>query len=365
MADIRCTTCGNPYPDGRIVHVCEKCRGFFDYDSPPFFEESRVDRNLPGMWKYWHSFSLEPSSPVITLGEGNTPLIWDNPAKMEIGFKLESLNPTGSYKDRGTAVLASQMVSRGVTLSVEDSSGNAGASFAAYCARAGITARVFIPESASGPKARQIKEYGAELIRIPGPRSEAARAVLKALDNGGVYGSHAYLPFGLPGIATIAYELFEQTGGSIGTVIAPTGHGALLLGIMRGFQAIKNAGKCARVPYFVGVQAKNCSPMAMLYNRQITDYTDAPEGETLAEGVRVAHPVRGHTIIKELGDGAGEIIDIEEEKIALAVVELAGKGIYVEPTSALVWAALKEINEKLPRPIILIISGNGLKYYPI
>ncbi len=364
MADIRCTTCGNPYPENHIVHVCEKCRGIFDFDTAPFFEDSRIDRKLPGMWKYWHSFSLDPSSPVITLGEGDTPLIWENSATKEVGFKLESLNPTGSYKDRGTAVLLSQMVFRGVKTSVEDSSGNAGASFAAYCARAGIKARVFVPEGASGPKTRQIKEYGADLIRVPGPRSEAARAVLKSLDKDSVYGSHAYLPFGIPGIATIAYELFEQTGGQVGSVIAPAGHGALLLGMIRGFQAIKNAGKCSRLPYFVGVQAENCSPMAMLYNRQITDYADAPEGITLAEGVRVSRPVRGYAIIKEMGDDAGEIISIEEEKIITDMKELSEIGIYSEPTSALVWSACKKLEQKLPRPIILIISGNGLKYYP-
>lgn len=364
MADIRCMTCGNPYPETNIIHICEKCRGIFDFDSEPFFEDSRVDLKLPGIWKYWHSFSLEPSSPVITLGEGDTPLVWENSAKKEVGFKLESLNPTGSYKDRGTAVLVSQMVFRGVKMSVEDSSGNAGASFAAYCARAGIKARVFVPESASGPKTRQIEEYGAELIRIPGPRSEAARAVLKSLEDGSVYGSHAYLPFGLTGISTIAYELFEQTGGNVGTVIAPTGHGALLLGVIRGFKAMKNAGKCLRLPHFVGVQAENCSPMAMLFNKAITDYADAPEGKTLAEGVRVSRPVRGNAIIKELEESDGEIIAIREEEITPALVELAEMGIYSEPTSALVWSAYKHLEQKLPRPIILIISGNGLKYYP-
>ncbi len=122
---------------------------------------------------------------------------------------------------------------------VEDSSGNAGASFAAYAARGGIKARVFIPESASGPKRRQIETYGAELIPVSGPRSAAAEAVEREAQAGEVYASHAYLPFGMAGIATIAYEIFEQLGRAPGTVIAPAGHASLVLGYSARFQSTK------------------------------------------------------------------------------------------------------------------------------
>jgi threonine synthase len=251
-----------------------------------------------------------------------------------------------------------------IQTAVEDSSGNAGASFAGYCARANINSRVFVPESAAGPKRRQIEQYGAELVRIPGPRSEAARAVLEAVAGGQTYGSHAYLPFGLPGIATIAYELLDQTNGSIGTIIAPAGHGGLLWGIMQGFAALKQAGEIARLPYYVGVQAEACSPMALAYREGLKQINQAPEGATLAEGVRVARPVRAQAIIESMKDGEGEIIAIPEVDLMPAYKELATRGIYCEPTSALVWAALSKLEHQPPFPIILIISGNGLKYYP-
>ena len=108
---------------------------------------------------------------------------------------------------------------------LEDSSGNAGASFAAYAARAGVRAKVFIPDAAAGPKRKQIEAYGAEVIRIPGLRSNAAEAALNAAAGGEVYASHAYLPFGLSGYATIAYEIFRQLGQAPGSVIAPVGQG--------------------------------------------------------------------------------------------------------------------------------------------
>ncbi|MEI8131562.1 MAG: pyridoxal-phosphate dependent enzyme [Leptolinea sp.] len=364
MAEIFCTLCAKKYPQDRIVHLCPDCGGVYDFNRPPEYEKSKIDRSLPGIWKYRHSFSLQNNSPLISLGEGDTPFFWDKSSTREIGFKLESQNPTGSYKDRGTALIISQMAALGIQEAVEDSSGNAGASFAGYCARAGMKARVFVPESAAGPKRRQIEQYGATLSAIPGARSEAARAVLEAVAGGLAYGSHAFLPFGLPGIATIAYELLDQINGSIGSVIAPAGHGGLLLGIMRGFAALQQAGEIARQPYYVGVQAEPCSPMELAYREGLQRLVDAPEGATLAEGVRVAKPVRAKAIMNELQNGAGEIIAIPESDLMPAYRELAGKGIYCEPTSALVWAALTSLKERLPYPIILIISGNGLKYYP-
>ncbi len=171
-----------------------------------------------------------------------------------------------------------------------------------------------MPESASGPKRRQIEQYGAELISIPGPRSEAARAVLHAVESGQAYGSHAFLPFGIPGIATIAYELMEQTGGNIGTVIAPVGHGALLLGVMRGFTALQTAGKLKSQPYYVGVQAKNCSPMAQAFQFGLEKLASAPEGGTVAEGVRVSSPVRVRAILKEMQPGKGKLYPFLKKK---------------------------------------------------
>ena len=102
-------------------------------------------------------------------------------------------------------------------------SGNAGASFAAYAARAGINARVYVPDSASGPKRKQIEAYGAELVPVPDPRSKASQAVSQAAESGMVYASHAYLPFNLPGYATCAYEIYEQLGRGPGAIIVPAG----------------------------------------------------------------------------------------------------------------------------------------------
>ena len=307
-------------------------------------------------------FDLPSGSQPVTLGEGNTPLLWLDAGGETVGLKCDYLNPTGSYKDRGSAVLSSHLASRNIHLAVEDSSGNAGASFAAYAARAGIKARVFVPESASGPKRKQIEQYGAELVRVPGPRSEAAKAVRLQADAGIPYASHAYLPFGLAGIATIAYEIWEQMDHRApGSVIAPVGHGGLLLGVVQGFAALHAAGLISK-PYYVGVQAAACAPVTKAFEDGKAEPETVAEQVTLAEGVRVQAPVRGAALLKAFSHGEGIFVSIAEEEILPAYDELGRRGIYVEPTSALAWCAWKHLNGKIPGPVVLILTGSGLKY---
>ncbi len=326
----------------------------------------RLEPELPGYWRYRHAFGLPPAASFVSLGEGNTPLLWDDFSGRMLGLKLESLNPSGSYKDRGSAVLLSFLKSRGVTAAVEDSSGNAGASFAAYAARAQVTGRVYVPESASGPKRQQIEMYGAELMRIPGPRSEAARAVMAEVEQGVPYASHAYLPFGLAGIATIAYEIYEQMGRTVpGTIIAPVGHGGLLLGIVRGFQTLEAAGLIKSQPYYVGVQAAACDPVVRAFHHGLEAMENAPELPTLAEGVRVKTPVRARALIEQIQRNKGEFLSIHETEIQEAFQSLGKHGFYVEPTSALVLAAFERLNLKLKQPVVAVLSGIGLKYIPV
>ena len=325
------------------------------------FSVEQIDPELPGIWRYRHSFGLPDSAPVIYLGEGDTPLVEGQGFGRKLAFKLEFLNPTGSFKDRATALLISFLQSRGVTEAVEDSSGNAGASFAAYAARAGIDGRVFVPDYASGPKRSQIEAYGAELVPVPGSRSDAAEAVCKAAEISAVYASHAYLPFGLPGIATIAYELYEELGEVPGVIIAPVGHGSLLLGIAQGFGAMKSAGIIQNLPRLIGVQARACAPLWALSTQGTAGLAWVTEGETLAEGIRVLRPMRGDELLKAVDASGGAFLAVDEERILPARDSLAHVGLFVEPTSAIVWGALAEIAAELPEPIVLILSGSGLK----
>ncbi|MEX1071173.1 MAG: pyridoxal-phosphate dependent enzyme [Anaerolineales bacterium] len=361
MTSYHCSNCKRPYPETGVPYRCQHCGGVFALNGEIIYSADQVDGSQAGLWRYRHSFGLPEGAPAISLGEGDTPLIEGQGFGKRLAFKLEYLNPSGSFKDRGTAPLASLLFTRGVKEAVEDSSGNAGASFSAYAARAGIKARVFVPSYASGPKRKQIEAYGAELVPILGPRSEAAAAVRKAADEGAVYASHAFLPFGLPGIATIAYELVEQLGGPPGSIIAPAGHGSLLLGIAKGFAALKATGIIPINPVLVGVQARACAPLWALSTQGAAGLGWVSEGETLAEGVRVLQPLRGDELLQAVEASAGRFVAVEEEQILPARDALAKAGLFVEPTSAIVWAALQELAADLPEPIVLILTGSGLK----
>ncbi len=262
---IKCIDCQSSYPVDQTPYQCLQCGGVYDFTCQLGFDTNQIAVDLPGIWRYQHTFSLPENVPIISLGEGNTPLVWSRAFDRKIAFKLEFLNPTGSFKDRGTAPLVSFLRSRGVTTAVEDSSGNAGASFAAYAAAAGMNAKIFVPAYASGPKRAQIEAYGAEVIGVPGPRSKAAEAVKKAAQNGAVYASHVYMPHDILGYATIAYELLDQLGKAPGTVITPAGQGSLLLGVGYGFDALLRAGLISRMPVLVGVQAAACAPLWTAY----------------------------------------------------------------------------------------------------
>lgn len=355
---IACLNCGRAYPDIGVPFCCPVCGGLFDERDPPPSPVSGAGRY--GVWRW-----IDPPEGMeraVSLGEGNTPLVEATIAGKRVHFKCEYANPTGSFKDRGSAVLVSLLVARGIKAAVEDSSGNAGASFAAYAARAGIHARIYVPASSSGPKRRQIETYGAELIAVPGSRAEAARVAGRATDEGAVYASHAHLPHNLAGYATCAFEIAEQLGSIPGTVVVPAGQGGLLLGLGRGFEALLRTGRFAHLPAFIAVQAAACAPLAALAAGGISGLGLVTEGETLAEGVRVRTPLRADAVLRMVESTGGRLVAMREETILPGRDALARLGFYVEPTSALVWQALRENMPNLREPVVVILTGSGYKY---
>ncbi len=358
---VTCRDCRQPYPQDSLPHLCPNCGGLFGFSAGITYSPEKVEPGLPGIWRHRHSFSLPAGAPLITLGEGDTPLIWSHIFGKKVGFKLESINPTGSFKDRSTAVLVSWLVAAGVKEAVEDSSGNAGASFAAYAARSGILARIFIPSYASGPKRSQIESYGAEVIAVPGSRSKAAEAVLQEVEGGAIYASHAFLPQGTAGIATIAYELVQQMDEIPGTILLPVGHGSLLLGVALGFQALRQNGLIPQVPKIIGIQAAECAPLFNAHKNQLTDPASTTEGKTIAEGVQISTPYHGRDVLRVVKESGGCFVAVGEQEIAAGQQQLAKLGIHVELTSALVWNALEQIHQEYPEPIVCILTGHGLK----
>lgn len=373
LDNIKCSNCKKPYPETGVPYRCSNCGGVFDFSEGLPFQPGK-NPSAQGIWCYRQNFGLPDTLPEISLGEGNTPLVWinaENHPEKKIAFKCEFLEPTGSFKDRGSAIITSFLMERGVKIALEDSSGNAGASFAAYAARAGIQVLIYVPESASGPKRSQIEAYGAEIVSIPGKRSKTTEVLIDAFENAKpaqnqtiAYASHAYLPFNIPGYATIAYELYEQLGEPPGTIISPVGQGGLLLGIGRGFEAMHTAGYISKMPMLVGVQAELCAPLWAVSTYGQLDFRMISNEETIAEGIRVKYPVRGDEVLNTVKNCNGRFLTVSEEEIIEGRKQLAKNGLFVEHTSAVVWSAWKKTLGTLPEPVIGILTGSGLKTIP-
>jgi threonine synthase len=364
MMDISCTNCEQVYPPDGLPYCCPTCGSLYDFCNPLPFDTAQVDRSQPGIWRYRHTFGLPPDFEPISLGEGSTPLLWAEVFGRKIAFKCEFLNPSGSFKDRGSVVIVAWLQSRDIREAVEDSSGNAGASFAAYAARVGIKVQVFVPESTSGPKRNQIEAYGAELVSIPGARTAVAEAVKAVADGGTAYASHAYLPFNLPGYATAAYEIFEQLGNKMpGAVVLPAGQGGLLLGLARGFEALRIANHLSNNTLkIIGVQARACATLWAMYNTGNAGIGVVAEDYTLAEGVRVRYPLRMNTVLRAVASSHGSMCVVDENEILSGRDVLARLGFYVEPTSAIVWSALAQTIQDLSDPVVVVLTGSGYKY---
>lgn len=350
---IKCLTCHSPYPHQGTPHVCPTCHSPYHFSQLPEYAQ---DDSLHGVERFKPMFGLT-TSDFLSLGEGNTPLLWRQMHEGRVGFKCEHLNPTGSYKDRGTVVLINFLLSRGCKNVVEDSSGNAGASLAAYCAAAGVNASIFVPAYASGQKLRQIEALGADLIKVSGLRQEAANKALQAAESGICYASHAYMPMGLLGIMTILFEIYLQSPTHPQTLFIPIGHGGLIMGVILGLQVLLNCGIIQTRPRLVGVQARLCAPLYEKYHH----LPKTIPSTTIAEGVAVANPVHMAGLLNTLKKDYDKILAIAENEISESTSELAQMGMLVEPTSALVWQAYKNLSIEICHPAILILSGNGLK----
>jgi len=360
----RCTNCGRRAADGPLPYCCPTCGGVFDLEPPIRFQPASAGPLDAGLARYRSMLPLPEEASLITLGEGGTPLVSATVDGRTLHFKCEHLNPTGSFKDRGSAVLLSALAAAGFLEAVEDSSGNAGASFAAYAARAGLRARVFVPENVSPRKRAQIAAYGAEVVEIPGPRSRAAETVREEASRGATCASHAWVPLGLAGIATLAFEIVEQLGQAPGAVVLPVGHGTLLLGIDRGFAAMREAGAIDRRPRLVAAQAAACAPLWAVHQAGGEALAWVREGPTRAEGIRILQPVRGDAVLAAIEASGGTVVAVDEPAIVEGEAELARLGFYLEPTSAVVWEALTATLPSLPDPVVAVLTGSGLKAEP-
>jgi len=325
-----------------------------------------IDASVRSIWRYRAALPVEVDAP-ISLGEGLTPLLEGSwPGGGRPLFKAEWLNPTGSFKDRGTSAMLSYLRAHGVAAVLEDSSGNGGSSVAGYGAAGGLRVKIFAPESTSPAKIAQVLAYGAEVQLVPGPRDASQHAAIREAEGPAFYASHNWQAFFLQGTKTLAYELWEDLGfRAPDHIIVPVGAGSSLLGCWIGFRELLHAGQIERMPRLHAAQPLHCSPVDASFTAGVDTPVDRPVSATVAEGTAIARPLRLRQIIAALRDTAGTTTAVPEDAIVDALRTLCAQGLFVEPTSATAAAAyaarVGDGTIGASETAVVVLTGAGLK----
>lgn len=359
--EIKCSKCSRTSPS--ILDFECSCGSPLETHLHFKFEKKKIRKRNHSLWRYVNCFPYVKEKEIMSLGEGWTPLIEFSDG---LYFKLDQLNPTGSFKDRGSTVLISalhELVKKAGGYVSEDSSGNAGASIAAYAARAGLNAKVYVPENVSGPKFNQIKFYGAEVVKVSGGRSKVAEEAQKP-ERGKFYVGHILHPLFREGTRSLAYEITEQLTWHVPErIYLPVSAGTLLLGVINGFEHLVESNVIEAMPKIVACQTRQVSP---LYHRfKNLSYTPPERIASIADALVSVNPPLLNLMVKSLREANGDAVMVEEDEIFNAFIELARKGFFVEPSSAVAYAAYKKQlkNKEASKydKTVIILTGMGLK----
>lgn len=329
------------------------------------------------LWTYADLLPVASRDNIVTLGEGATPLVGAPRLAGLFGFgtlllKNEMANPTGSFKDRQISVGISHAREIGADTVAVVSSGNVACAASAYAARAGMRAVLLMHGHAAAGKVTQAAAYGGTAVQVDTP---SARAVfdlcIDACKRFGWYHlstAGMYEPFNVEGAKTIAYELYQQSGGYLPDwIVAPVGGGGLLGGIWRGFLDLQRLRLIDRIPRLAGIQASGCAPLTKAI-RNHTPFLETlkdpwPDPKTVAGGIADDILFDGHTVLPAIRSTDGVAIDVDDEEILEGQRLLATReGLLCEPTCAVVIAALKhlpDVNERTR--VCAILTGNGIK----
>jgi threonine synthase len=360
--EIKCSVCDES-PSSLLAFKCPSCGEPLDVKLNFNFEPDKIRTGNYSLWRYEQFFPFAEERKIITLSEGWTPLV---KLSNNVYFKLESANPTGSFKDRGSTVLISslhELIKEAEGYLSEDSSGNAGASMAAYAARAGLEARIYVPESVAGPKFNQIQFYGAQVIKVSGSRARVAEEAQK-VERRKFYVGHILHPLFRDGMRSLAYELFEQFGWSVPErIYLPVSAGTLLLGVISGFKHLLESGVLETLPKIVACQTRQVSPLYHLFKG--LKYRPPETVTSVADALVSVKPPLLDMMATRLKEANGDVVMVEEDEIMEAFLELARSGFFVEPSSAVAFAGYKkQLRANAPRTqnnIAIVLTGSGLK----
>ncbi|MDQ3414504.1 MAG: threonine synthase [Verrucomicrobiota bacterium] len=380
LTHLRCTACGLRHESSQLQNLCTACQKplFAVYDlaavGRTFTREALVGREK-SLWRYREVLPLPLEVEPISLGEGGTPLLnakrWGAVLGLsDLRIKDESLNPTQSFKARGMSVAVSMARHLGATRLAVPTAGNAGGALAAYAARAGLEAHIFMPNDTPRANVIECRETGAHVTLIDGLITDCGAEIARRKENEGWFDvSTLKEPYRVEGKKTLGYELAEQLGWELPDVILyPTGGGTGLIGMWKAFDEMESLGWIgAKRPRMFSVQASGCAPIVRAFEAGSTHAEEFPNAHTQASGLRVPKAVGDFLMLRILRESKGGAMAVDDEEMITATREVgASEGLFVAPEGAACFVALRKLvaagKVTSDERVVIFNTGSGIKY---
>ncbi len=381
LLTLECPGCGRTYEPDQLQTFCHDCQSplLSRYDLPAIkaaLTQEQLACRPKGMWRWREMLPVKRAENAVTLGEGEAPTLPLPRLGGQLGLndlylKDEGINPTASFKARGLSAAISKAKELGVQKVIIPTAGNAGGAMAAYAARAGMTACVFMPADTPFANQLECRISGAEVILVDGLISDAARfADQKAQAEGWFDLSTFKEPYRLEGKKVMGFEIAESFDWQLPDVIFyPTGGGTGLVGIWKAFQELAALGWLAgsRRPRMIAVQAEGCAPVVQAFEAGAKTCEFWQGAQTAASGLRVPKSFADRLILETIDQSRGAALAVSDAAILAAQQTLAAaEGFFVAPEGAAALAGLQEAQRRgLVQPderVVLLNTGSGLKY---
>ncbi|MEY2537685.1 MAG: threonine synthase [Verrucomicrobiota bacterium] len=382
LTHLTCTSCGLKHNWAQLQNVCSNCQKplFASYDLTAaagggFTRESLRSRKETSLWRYREVLPLPSAVEPVSLGEGGTPLLRSERFASSLGInhlwiKDESMNPTQSFKARGMSVAVSMARHCGAKKLAVPSAGNAGGALAAYAARAGLEAHVFMPRDTPRANVVECRELGAHVTLVNGLITDCAAEIAQRRDSEGWFDmSTLKEPYRVEGKKTLGYELAEQMNWQLPDVILyPTGGGTGLIGMWKAFDEMETLGWIGRQrPRMFSIQASGCAPIVRAFAAGDQAAVEFPNAATRAAGLRVPKAIGDFIMLQILRKSHGGAIAIDDDEMFRTTREIgSAEGLFVAPEGAACFAALRRLAQsgeiKPTQSVVIFNTGSGIKY---
>ncbi|HME89609.1 MAG TPA: threonine synthase [Chthoniobacterales bacterium] len=394
LSHLECSACGKRHDWHRLQNLCTACGKplFAIVDLAAVkkldgFKPSSLTNREKSLWRWRELLPLPKDAEPVSLGEGGTPLIQSKKIGSEVDVDLwikdESLNPTQSFKARGMSVAVSMAKFLGAKKLAVPSAGNAGGALAAYAARAGLEAHIFMPRDTPRANIIECRELGAHVTLIDGLITDCGAEIARRKEKEGWFDlSTLKEPYRIEGKKTLGYEIAEQLNWKLPDVILyPTGGGTGLIGVWKAFDGMEKLGWIDppshsygvtgnKRPRMFSVQASGCAPIVRAFEAGEEFAAEFPNAHTVASGLRVPKAIADFLMLRILRESNGGAIAIDDAEMIRTVREVGSKeGLFVAPESAACFAALKKLRASgkidAEERVAIFNTGSGIKYLDV